>query len=169
MRNEKIYVLVGMIASGKSTYCKNAAKAGVLIMNDDAIVNLVHADDYTLYDKKLKILYKSIENHVISLGITIGKSVVVDRGLNISIKGRKRWLALADSFDVQCEAISFVNEGPETHAQRRVASDSRGYLYDYWLKVAEHHHSIYAPPTVDEGFHAVHNVSFDDVKKGLTI
>ena len=165
----KIHVLVGMISSGKSSYCKNAAKGGAVIVNDDSIVNLVHADDYTLYDKSLKILYKSIENHIISLAIALNKLVVVDRGLNVSAKGRKRWVALANSFDVPCEAILFLNEGPEVHAERRAKSDSRGHDYDYWLRVAKAHNSTYSPPTVYEGFDAVHYITFDDVKKGMTI
>jgi len=53
----KIQILVGMIASGKSTYSKHAARLGFIVVNDDAIVNAVHGEDYTLYDKKLKLLW----------------------------------------------------------------------------------------------------------------
>lgn len=165
----KMLVLVGMIASGKSTYCKNAAKMGAIIMNDDAVVNLVHADEYTLYDKKLKILYKTLENQVVSLGLALNKPVVIDRGLNMSIRGRKRWLALASSFDVSCEAVCFLNEGPETHAKRRVVGDSRGHDYTYWLKVAREHQASFVVPTLDEGFSAIHQISFDDIQKGNII
>lgn len=161
----KLIVLIGMIASGKSTYCKKAAKSGCVIMNDDAIVNLVHAEEYVLYDKKLKILYKSLENQVISLGLALNKSVVVDRGLNISVQGRKRWLALANSFDVPCEAVCFLNEGPEIHAKRRVEGDNRGYNYDYWLKVAQKHHESFVKPSLEEGFNAIHQISFDEILK----
>lgn len=165
----KIHVLVGMIASGKSTYCKTAAKNGAVIMNDDAIVNLVHADDYTLYDKKLKILYKSVENHIIALAIALNKLVVIDRGLNVSVNGRRRWVALANSFDVPCEAISFPNEGPEIHAERRAKGDNRGHDYAYWLKVANAHNSVYVPPSADEGFGAVHYITFNEIQKGIII
>jgi predicted kinase len=165
----KIYVLVGMIASGKSSYCKNAAKSGFIIMNDDSIVNLIHADEYTLYDKKLKVLYKSIENHIVALGVALNKSIVIDRGLNMSVKGRRRWIALADSFDVQCEAIRFENEGPAVHAERRTKGDNRGHSYDYWLKTAKAHNANYVPPTLDEGFNSIHCISFDEIQKGHII
>lgn len=167
MNTGKIFVLTGMIASGKSTYCKNAAKKGFIILNDDSIVNLVHADDYTLYDKKLKILYKGIENQLIALGVALDKSIIIDRGLNISLRGRKRWLALAGSFDVPCEAICFTNDGPEVHAKRRFDSDSRNHGYDYWLDVAKHHNSVYAIPSLDEGFDKIHHISFEEVQKGV--
>lgn len=165
----KLQVLVGMIASGKSTYARNAARQGVLCMNDDAIVNMLHADDYTLYKKELKLLYKSVENHVIATGLAMNRMVLVDRGLNVSRKGRQRWLALAKSFDVRCEAIVFKNDGPEVHAARRVESDARGHPIHYWLRVAETHNSLYIMPTVEEGFDAVHHISFDEIKSGKVI
>ena len=66
---------------------KNAAKQGFIIINDDAIVNMLHADNYILYDKKLKLLYKTIENQIISVALAMGHSVLIDRGLNVSKEG----------------------------------------------------------------------------------
>ena len=165
----KIQVLVGMIASGKSTYAKNAAKNGVLCVNDDAIVNMLHADDYTLYDKNLKIIYKTVENQVIGTILAFGRNVLVDRGLNVSLEGRQRWLALAKSYDVPCEAIVFPFAAPAVHAQRRMSSDARGHDFKYWFMVAETHESQYTPPSMDEGFDAVHHISFEEIQQGRVI
>lgn len=165
----KIQVLVGMIASGKSTYAKNAARAGVLCVNDDAIVNMLHADDYTLYEKKFKPLYKTLENQVIGTVLLMGRNVLVDRGLNNSVNGRQRWLALAKSFDVPCEAIVFSNDSPEVHAKRRFESDARGHDYAYWLRVANLHNSEWSVPTVAEGFDKVHIISFGEIQQGVVI
>lgn len=165
----KIQVLVGMIASGKSTYAKNAARSGVLCVNDDALVNMLHADDYTLYDTKLKTLYKSLENQVIGMVLSMGRTVLVDRGLNCSVQGRQRWLALAKSFDVPCEAIWFSNDGPVVHAVRRTESDPRGHDYDYWLRVAKIHHADFTPPSCVEGFSEIHQISFGEIKQGKVI
>ena len=140
----KLQILVGMIASGKTTYSKLAAMQGIICVNDDAIVNLVHGGNYTIYDKNLKLLYKSIENHIISQALGMGKTVLVDRGLNISKRGRERYIALAKSFDVPIEAIVLPFERAEVHAQRRFDSDSRGYAYKYWLDVAKVHAEIYS-------------------------
>lgn len=163
----KLQVLCGMIASGKSTYCKKAALSGSIIMNDDSIVNMLHADNYTLYDKKLKILYKTTENHIIGLALAMNKVVVVDRGLNVSKHGRRRWIALAKSFDVPVEALCFANEGPFVHANRRFNSDSRGYPLEYWTKVAEHHNSVYEEPSKEEGFDEVCFVPFSPLPAGI--
>jgi hypothetical protein len=162
----KIQVLCGMIASGKSIYCKNAAKQGIICLNDDSIVNMLHGNDYTLYDKSLKILYKSIENHVIGTSLAMNRIVLVDRGLNLSLRGRKRWLALGKSFDVPVEAIIFKNEGPEIHAKRRTKSDPRGHDFNYWKKVANTHHSEYTEPSMMEGFDAIHHISFEEIQSG---
>lgn len=165
----KVIVLVGMIASGKSTYCKNAARSGQLVVNDDSLVNMLHADDYTLYDKKLKTLYKSLENQAIGQILSMGRSVLVDRGLNCSAAGRQRWVALAKSFDVPCEAIVFSNDGPETHAHRRTASDARGHPLEYWLRVANLHHDEYQVPKFAEGFCKIHTISFAEIQEGRVI
>ena len=162
----KIIVLCGMVASGKSTYCKNAARAGQLILNDDALVSMLHGDEYTLYNKSFKVLYKSIENHVVAMAVGMNVPLVVDRGLNVSIQGRQRWIALANSFDVDYEAVVFSHDGVETHARRRHDSDSRGHKYDYWLMVANAHNKVYSPPTVEEGFKAIHQISYGEILEG---
>lgn len=165
----KIQVLCGMIASGKSTYCKNAAGFGFLCINDDDIVNMLHGNNYSLYDKALKPLYKTLENQIVGTVLAMGRSVVIDRGLNISIDGRQRWLALAKSYDVECEAIVFHNDGPSVHAERRHKSDARGRTFDYWMKVADFHHGCYCLPTTQEGFSFVRSISFDEITKGQVI
>ena len=162
----KLQILIGMIASGKSSYCKNAARQGIICMNDDAIVNMLHGDEYTLYDKDLKPFYKSIENHIVASALLMKRTIIVDRGLSISVKGRKRWIALAKSFDVPCEAIVFKNEGPEVHAKRRHSSDARGHDYDYWLKVSSKHFENYEAPSLLEGLDSIYQVSFEEIKSG---
>lgn len=138
-------------------------------MNDDAIVNMLHADDYKLYDKYLKILYKTLENDVVSLGLCIGRTVLVDRGLNVSRKGRQRWVALARSFDVPCEAIVFSKDTPDVHAMRRFKSNARGHPIGYWLNVANEHNKIYSEPTLEEGFDKIHNITFEEITNGKVI
>ncbi len=165
----KLQVLCGMIASGKSTYARNAARNGAICINDDAIVKLLHSDDYTLYNENLKILYKTIENQIVGTALAMGRLVLVDRGLSVSIQGRQRWLALARSFDVSCEAVVFKNDGAGVHARRRADADARGHDYNYWLKVATFHDKQYSEPLLEEGFGAVHYITFDDIKEGKYI
>ena len=147
----KVQLLVGMIASGKSTYGREQAKQGTVIVNDDLVIQLVHGD-YRLYDDSLKLLYKAIEIQLATLALAAGRNVIVDSARsNIHLKGRQRWISLTRSMDIPCEAIIFPKESPEVHAERRVRSDSRGLTYEKWLQVANKHAELYQEPTEEEG------------------
>jgi hypothetical protein len=150
-----IEVLVGMIASGKSSWAKDRANEGAIIINDDAIVNAVHADIYTLYSKSLKPLYKSIEDHIFHTAAAMGLDIVVDKGLSQSAASRQRWIALGRSLDISVHCILFEVFEPEIHAQRRFDSDNRGWSLEYWKDVAQSHYDRYEPPTIEEGFDTV--------------
>lgn len=164
--SQRVELLVGPLASGKSTYSARAAAKGFVIVSDDAIVNVVHGGVYTLYDPALKPLYKSTENHLLTTAIAMGRSVVVDRGLNCSKASRERWIAIARSMDVPCEAVVFKDEGPEVHAKRRAEADGRGISEEGWLWIAKAHKERYSCPTLSEGFKEVRFVSWNAIQKG---
>lgn len=147
-----IEVLVGHIASGKSTHSHSRAREGWVILNDDDIVNMVHGGCYDLYNESWKPLYKSLEDHLLHIAVAMGKDLVVDRGVNISVASRVRWVALAHSLDVPIRAVQFQVFPPEVHARRRAESDDRGHDLSYWQFVAEAHAARYQPPTLAEGF-----------------
>lgn len=155
-----------MIASGKSLYASNAAAAGAVIVNDDAIVNAVHGGDYKLYSKSLKPLYKTIENTLLSVAIAMGRPVIVDRGVNISEQSRLCWIGLAAALEVECIAVEFDKATAEVHAKRRFITDRRGHDQKYWLQVAAHHDSIYEPPLLAEGFAFISNAPYTHLLKG---
>lgn len=165
----KIQLLCGGIASGKSSYCRNAAKAGYVICNDDAIVNLIHGGEYTLYNKEFKSLYKTIENTIVNSAILFGKTVVIDSGRNVNKSRRKRFTSWAKAFGVQCEAIVFKREAPEVHAKRRFDSDNRGRSYEWWLNVAQEHHRKYTRPYKHEGFCQVYEISYEEIMQGKVL
>lgn len=157
----EVIVCVGHIASGKGTYCKQRAQEGWLILNDDAIVNMIHGGDYTLYNKNLKPLYKSIEDHVFHIAVLANKNLVIDRGLDVSVNARSRWIALARSLDVPIKAVVFEVFPPETHAERRFMADSRGHTLEYWITAARRHAFVYVEPTLEEGFCEIQYKNWD--------
>lgn len=141
----RLELLVGNIASGKSTYCKKAAEEGFIIVSDDAIVTAVHAGNYRLYNKSLKTLYKAAENTILTMALALKQSVVIDRP-NHTVAMRRRYIGLANSFDIPVRVILFEWIAPEIHAQRRFDSDSRGYTVDQWLSVANRNQDDYEEP-----------------------
>ena len=147
-----IEILCSTICSGKSTWCRILAENGWIVINDDAIINAVHGGNYKLYKENLKPLYKSVEDHILHIAVAMGLDVVVDRGLNNTIRSRKRWVALARSLDVSIGARKFPIWSAEEHAIRRVKIDGRGHDYEFWLRVAKIHLESWQKPTIEEGF-----------------
>jgi len=150
-----IELYCGTIASGKSTCAKERAKEGAIIINDDAILLAVHAGDYTLYDKKLKPFYKSIETHILLSAVLMGRDVIIDRGLHLRKESRARWIALARSLEVPIHARVFPIESPEVHVERRMKSDSRGLTREFWMEAVQEHIEQYERPTLSEGFNHI--------------
>jgi hypothetical protein len=144
-----------MIGSGKSTYARKLAGEGYIICNDDDVVKLLHGGRYDLYSLDVQPLYKSVETNIITMALAMNLSAAIDRGVNVSMEGRRRWLGLAHSMEARCEAVIFPVCSPEEHARRRFEHDPRAHDYDYWLKVAREHLGCYDEPSLKEGFDAL--------------
>jgi len=149
-----LVILVGTIASGKSTYAKEKAQEGFLVLNDDSIVTMLHGGNYNLYEKKLKPIYKSIENSIVSSVLSAGRDIIIDRGVNITRKSRKRWIGIASAFDVESHAIVFPFKELEVHVEQRM-KDPRGLSYEEWMEAVRRHIKEYEVPFVEEGFKKV--------------
>lgn len=154
-----VEILVGPIASGKSTYARQRAQDGAIVVNDDAIVLAVHGGDYSLYDPQLKPLYKAVEIAIATTALAMGRDVVIDRGCNMTIESRRRWVGLAHSFDAVAEAVIFPFTDSLTNAQRRMAHDSRGITGEDWMRVYHEQEQEYQPPTTAEGFDRVQDIA----------
>ncbi len=133
-----IELLIGPIASGKSTYCNKKAKEGWIVVNDDSIVLALHGGNYGLYDGSLKPLYKQIETNMILGAISNNRNVIIDR-TNMSLKVRRRFITLAQSIDQDIIGIIFKNEGPQIHGTRRYNADNKGNSLEKWISIAEYH------------------------------
>ena len=140
-----------MIASGKSTHAKMRAREGWVIINNDDVVNLIHANEYTLFNNELKPLYKSVQMHILYMAIAMGQNVVIDR-TNLNVQSRQKWITVGKSLGVEVRAISFLKESQKIHATRRFDSDGRGYSYEQWLEVAKRHNQLWEQPILSEGF-----------------
>jgi hypothetical protein len=144
-------VLVGMIASGKSTYAKRRAAEGAVIINDDAIVLAVHGGDYSLYKESFKPIYKGVELAMLSVAASSHRDVIVDN-TNLTISKRTRWASLAHAFDYRAVCMHFEKMAPAIHATRRFDTDSRGTSLQAWYGVALRHDKEYQCPSLSEGF-----------------
>lgn len=146
IKSPKLQLLVGPIASGKTTYCKKVCESNdYVVVNDDSIMTMIHGGLYR-YDESLKSLYKGIETYIIHHGISLGRTVVIDRP-NHKRATRIRYIELAHSLDVPVEILMFKRLSPTTHARRRsIHGNNRGISSESWLAIAKKHDSDWEEP-----------------------
>jgi hypothetical protein len=90
-----------------------------------------------------------------------GKNVVIDRGLNISVAARRRFLGIANAADIVVNAVVFPKLEPHLHATKRFHNDNRGKSIQHWQKVAERHDRLWECPTVTEGFREIRKIEHE--------
>lgn len=154
-------ILVGKIASGKSTYCKAMAMSGALIVNDDSLVNSIHAGANYLYKPELKPLYKQLDSVIIHFGLNGNYQVIIDRP-NLNPKTRRRYIEIAHSLDKKVRCILFPFLDKKIHIDRRM-NENRGYSRESWEKVYDRQLSEYVEPSLDEGFCEI--IKYEDLYK----
>ncbi len=160
-----IELLVGMIASGKSTYARKRADEGALVVSHDDLTQMLHAR--YRYEQGLRDVYRRMEEALALHAIKAGRDVVIDR-THLTLESRKRWIELArreSPFTVPILAVVFPIESPLDHAGRRFETDPRGRSDEDWLRVAEHHYKqAQAEPISQwEGFDAILNITQSEV------
>lgn len=162
-----IEVLVGMIASGKTTYARRRADEGALIISHDDLTRMLHGR--YRYEAVLRDCYRRMEQSLAWAGLNAGRDVIIDR-THLTRESRKRWIDWARGYvelntfegkspTVLVVAVAFPIEAPCFHANRRM-SDPRGRSYEDWLKVACHHHdqAEAEPLSGDEGFAEIRRI-----------
>lgn len=121
---------------------------------------MLHGGDYLGYNKRLKPIYKTIENAIFTSAILAGYDLIIDRGVDIKKSSRERWIKLAHAYDQDICAITFKFESPEVHAKRRFECNPRGHTYEYWLDVAKFNSDNVEMPSINEGFYNVYRSSY---------
>lgn len=141
-----IELLIGMIASGKSTYARRRAREGALVVSHDDLTAMLHAE--YRYEQELRSCYRKMEEALAVEAIVAGRDLVIDR-THLTRESRARWVAFKhnamlplDSWKtLRIVAVTFPNFGPSAHARRRFESDPRGRSHEEWYAVAQHHHA----------------------------
>lgn len=135
-REPRIELLIGMIASGKSTYARKRADEGALVVSHDDLTQMLHGR--YRYEAVLKLPYRAMMREIAYLGLESGRDVVIDR-THLDRGSREFWVITATTAAVPIIAVVFSRMDVETHAFRRLKADGRGRSYDDWLAVASHH------------------------------
>jgi predicted kinase len=133
----KLELLIGMIASGKSTYAKKRGSEGALIICFDDLTQMLHGE--YRYEPALRDSYRSMMYQIAWEGIHAGRDVVIDR-THLTADSRRYWVAAARGWMVPIVAVVFPRDDvAEMHSARRFLSDARGRPLEEWDRVARHH------------------------------
>ena len=143
MTRPKLFMMVGVPGSGKSTYAKNHLQnEDTIIVNSDQIRKELYGDESVQKNPKrvFAILYQRVRKLLKS-----GKNVVID-ATNTSKKYRA--IALDNFRDIDCEKIAILVETPIEMCYKFDASRERQVskrVIDRFARELE-------KPTLDEGF-----------------
>lgn len=142
MVKPKLYVLVGLPASGKSTYAKNNLLDKAKLLSSDAIRKELFNDETHQADNKavFTTLYNRAREYLRN-----GDNVVID-STSINKFERARVLRNFEGFDIEKIAI-FINTPVKVCCERdllRSRTVGKDVIYKYKRK--------FERPTIDEGF-----------------
>jgi predicted kinase len=143
----KLEILVGMIASGKSTYARKRADEGALVISHDDLTEMLHAR--YRYEPGLRDCYVEMLKALARVALGHGRDLVVDR-THLTREARRVWIEFAGAFGVPIVAVVFPIESPVVHARRRFSADPRGRPCEEWLEVAIYHHGQATADPIDE-------------------
>lgn len=155
-----IQILVGPIASGKSTYARKQGDVGALIVSHDSLTEMLHGT--YRYEAALRAAYREMEESLVLATLKAGRDVVIDR-THLTRESRLRWVNCREylTYVRGCRynivAVVFPVESPEVHAKRRFEVDARGRSYEQWLAVAKHHAEQWSKESISE------SERFDDI------
>ena len=141
-------ILIGNIASGKSSWTEPRASEGWVTVNNDSLARSMHGGNYD-WERQIPGLKTSLGILIVETAGAQGRSVVIDN-TNRTSSGRLPFVAAARRAGMKVRAILFPRSSPETHARRRFEADARGMPHDYWLEVARLVDQEWAPPGDDE-------------------
>lgn len=97
----ELVILIGLPASGKSSWCEENGKNYIVLSSDAIRKELGNEEDQTNNDLVFDILNARLRQHLAD-----GASVIID-ACNINRKNRHRWIATANHYKVPAHAVVF--------------------------------------------------------------
>lgn len=147
--SKKVYMLIGLPGSGKSTWAKKKAKEGkTVIVNQDAIRTMLKAEYF--YDKEYEPLVHEMAVACLGDALGLGFDVILDQ-TNLSRSRRMFWVNLIkDNFDCQIIYVHFCVMD-ESNLDRRM-NEPRGQTREQWAEIIESMKKYEEMPLKSEGY-----------------
>ena len=155
-----IYVLVGSIASGKTTWKKKFKELNpdTMVVSRDSIRYAFGDGDY-LFDTNIESLVKlTCDDFFENLLLLHTENIIVDE-TNVSASGRERYFDIYNKLsdlivtpNYIFNAVVFPDAGCSEHVRRRMLDNHGDTPRSTWEGVYRGLRDSYEPPTKGEGF-----------------
>ena len=164
MNKPKLYILIGISASGKSTIAKQIAeKENCVIISSDSIRGEICEGgvlDQSKNEEVFQIFHRRIKEFLLN-----GNNVIAD-ATNITIKSRR---AIFDAVkNIDCEKIGYIVPKKYEYCLEHNSNINRVSVPDYVIEKQVHKFQI---PFYEEGFDKIiiHNFEYDIVPKFISV
>jgi predicted kinase len=165
MDKPKLLIMVGNIASGKSTWIKNfleTNKTEYIVLSKDALRRMIGAGRYTYNEKLEPIIHENILamlHHYMKQNINI----IIDE-TNMDKATRKEFLFLTKNisslgYDYYIIAVCITSPSKEIIKKR--IEQRKGKLEwdstppEIWMEIWERKQNLFEQPTLEEGFNQI--------------
>lgn len=154
----KITILVGNIASGKSTYIRDNWEEGTFLISKDdhrKAISSYKNKDY-IWDETLEEFIHDIILDCFEAALYLNIENIILDETNMAIETRAPYVMLAMKYGYELEAIVFPDYGEGVHVERRM-SDNHGKecSEEMWREVYNRKKDRYEEPSIEEGFNNI--------------
>ena len=154
--SKTVYVLIGQIASGKSTWVDNQDIESVIISKDDlreTYANMIY-EEY-IYDDYLEPIIQNICELSLDVCIHLGVENIIIDETNMTRESRQWVFDTPDISDYRVVAVVLPDLGEDVHVQRRLKDNHGQVTETKWREVYRDKKSRYEEPITEEGFDEV--------------
>lgn len=150
-----LYVMVGNIGSGKSTYVKKFLQShpDVICISRDAFRYMIGGGNY-VYNEALEPYIFLLEEQAIWFALKEGLDVIVDE-VGMSKKHRLNYIDSADCHGYNITALIMPELTKDICVERRLTNSDRDTPKKVWEEVWDKFNNEYEEPTTEEGFNNI--------------
>ena len=151
--SRKVYLLVGFLGSGKSTWAKKKVKAdkNVLIVNRDSLRTML-LGEYG-FSVPVELAVKDCAKVIFDALLQAGFDVIIDE-TNLTLHKRRTWLRYIEQYcirnnqKIDIQVVHFTES--ENNVAYRAQDDLRGVSVAKWAEVLDKMKREYESPEISE-------------------
>jgi predicted kinase len=157
----KMYIMIGNIGSGKSTYISSYLPEAALVSKDKLRYTL--GSGTYIFEPKLEPFVHNVSVYMaLEYCRNQMKKVVIDE-TNMKRKSRATFVRIGQKYDYEIIAIVFPVLPKDVSTARRMTNPHSQPDKNVWEEVWEKFNRCYQEPTLEEGFDTIIKVKKEDI------